>query len=148
MSLESYIESIIEESLSELDLSGPLQGAIMSVFDEAISILIARHNKPGSTFGTFLADALTEARDEADFSFLEDYVQENLDPSEIATLISERMKTKIIRFDQSDSVAFGENSNCPTCYRPKGKWVSGGGSSINDELVSSPGKSIIIIDDL
>jgi hypothetical protein len=73
-----------------------------------------------------------------------EYIIDSIDTKELSKKIVESMKDRILQYD---STCEGVHLSCNKCFRPFGTWKTKTGPSLGDNLVSSHGKRILIIDD-
>jgi hypothetical protein len=75
-------------------------------------------------------------------------LSELIDPDTLAKEIVKHLQDKILKYQPVPKIDTHYNLSCPKCNRLYGSWFSPIGTEVNEHLISTPGKRIIIIDDI
>jgi len=124
--IENTIESFIE---GETDFADTLQTQITEILNDFIRHL-------SETKGDMASFSI-------DLESLTDAFLEQLDVEELAGEITSNLTKSVLRYMINAGVP-----PCPECKRSFGNWMSEQQGSIGDHLVSTQGKTILIIDDV
>lgn len=71
-----------------------------------------------------------------------------IDSKKLSKEISDQMSEMILEFQPVPMLDTSHSYICPKCYRSFGTWKSKAGTTINDSVILSNNKKILIIDDL